>query len=182
MATRLNANRLRINTLADTGAITALPNRSVIDHLLRFALAPEPGQAFHAAILFIDLDGFKRVNDTVGHEGGDELPRQASRRILERGLGRTLETIDTCTDPFGNPCSRLPQDTVLARFAGDAFVAVLPGLTDRAALLRLALQRGELLLHDQPKVDAGRLALCGAEALARQVQVQVQTQAEPATA
>ena len=33
MATRLNANLLRINTLADTGAITALPNRSVIDHL-----------------------------------------------------------------------------------------------------------------------------------------------------
>jgi len=249
MATRLNANLLRINTLAYTDPITALPNRSVIDHLLRFALAPERGHGFRAAIVFIDLDGFKRVNDTLGHEGGDELLRLASRRILERGLGRTLQTIDTCTDGFGNPCDRLPEDTVFARFAGDEFVAVLPGQTDRAELqrlgesiiasltepfrvqgqlvsvsasigiavapddavtatellsfadlamytskqagkarcrffdkqardellarteteadLRLALQRGELLLHYQPKLAGNNLALCGVEALVR---------------
>jgi two-component system CheB/CheR fusion protein len=249
MATRLNSNLLRINTLAYTDAITALPNRSVIDHLLRYALAPERVQDFRAAILFIDLDGFKRINDTLGHEGGDELLRQASRRILEQGLGRTLQTIDSCTDDFGNPCSRLPVDTVFARFAGDEFVAVLPGQTDRTQLLqvgeaiiaaladpfrihgqqvsvsasigiaitpddavtatellsfadlamytskqagkarccffdkqiraglmqrteteadlRLALKRGELLLHYQSKLDAARMTLCGVEALVR---------------
>ncbi|MDP2006917.1 MAG: EAL domain-containing protein [Rubrivivax sp.] len=137
MRTRLNANVLRINTLAYTDPITALPNRSAIDHLLRFALAPERADSFHAAIVFIDLDGFKRINDTLGHDGGDELLRLASQRILERGLSRTLHTIDTCLDPFGNPCQRLPEDTVFARFAGDEFVAILPGVTDREALARV---------------------------------------------
>jgi two-component system CheB/CheR fusion protein len=249
MAERLNANLLRINTLAYTDTITALPNRAVVDHLLRHALAPERAGAFHAAIMFIDLDGFKRINDCLGHEAGDELLRQASRRILEQGLDRSLETIDTCIDAFGNPCSRLPEDIVFARFAGDEFVAVLPGQTDRGALLqrgeaiiaalaapfhvngqqvavsasigiaitpddavtatellsfadlamytskqagrarcrffdrqiradlllrteteadlRLALQRGELVLHFQPKLDAASMTLCGVEALVR---------------
>jgi diguanylate cyclase len=137
MTARLNANILRINTLAYTDPITSLPNRSVIDHLLNYALAPERGHPYTAAIVFIDLDGFKRINDTFGHDGGDELLRQASLRILQEGLGRTPHTIDTCTDPFGNPCNRLPQDVVFARFAGDEFVAILPGLTDRDALARV---------------------------------------------
>jgi two-component system CheB/CheR fusion protein len=136
MALRLNANVMRINTLAYTDAITALPNRSVIDHLLHYALAQPPG-TFQAAIVFIDLDGFKRINDTLGHEGGDILLLQASRRILEHGLGSSIETLDTCTDSFGNPCDRLPEDVVFARFAGDEFVAVLPGRTDHAELSRL---------------------------------------------
>jgi predicted signal transduction protein with EAL and GGDEF domain len=137
MSARLNANILRMNTMAYTDAITTLPNRSVIDHLLGYALAPERGEHFKAAIVFIDLDGFKRINDTFGHDGGDELLRQASLRILQDGLGRTPHTIDTCTDPFGNPCNRLPEDVVFARFAGDEFVAILPGVTDRAALARV---------------------------------------------
>ena len=137
MTSRLNANILRMNTLAHTDPITLLPNRSVIDHLLSYALAPERAGAFRAAIVFIDLDGFKRINDTLGHDGGDELLRLASTRILERGLGRTASTIDTCTDPFGNPCDRLPEDIVFARFAGDEFVAVLPGQTRRDELAAL---------------------------------------------
>ena len=249
MTSRLNANILRMNTLAFTDPITALPNRSVIDHLLNFALAPERQGTFRAAIVFIDLDGFKRINDTLGHDGGDVLLRLASQRILERGLGRTAQTIDTCMDPFGNPCNRLPEDIVFARFAGDEFVAILPGQTDRDALakigqavieslrepfrvknqdvtvgasvgiaiapddtssaaelltfadlamysskqagkarfmffdalihdaivervqveadLRLALQRGELVLHYQPKVDTQTLDMCCVEALVR---------------
>ena len=137
MTSRLNANILRINTLAYTDPITGLPNRAAIDHLLHYALAPQRLGQFRAAIVFVDLDGFKRINDTLGHDGGDVLLRLAGQRILEQGLGRTLQTLDTCTDPFGNPCDRLPEDIVFARFAGDEFVAVLPGQTDRAALARV---------------------------------------------
>ncbi len=134
MTSRLNANILRMNALAHVDASTGLPNRTVIDHLLRYALAAERRGQFRAAIVFIDLDGFKRINDTLGHDGGDQLLRLASQRILERGLQRTHETLDACMDPFGNPCDRLPQDIVFARFAGDEFVAVLPGQTDRVRL------------------------------------------------
>ncbi len=134
MTARLNANVLRMNALAFTDPVAGLPNRSVVNHMLDYAFAPERGGAFRAAIVFIDLDGFKRVNDTLGHDGGDELLRQASRRILELGLGRTPETIDMCMDPFGNLCQRLPEDVVFARFAGDEFVAILPGVTDRQLL------------------------------------------------
>lgn len=134
MRSRLNANVLRINTLAHTDPITQLPNRSVIDRLLNYALAPERDARFEAAIVFIDLDGFKRVNDTLGHDGGDELLALAAERLLTRGLGRSLQTIDTCLDAFGTPCDRLPQDIVFARFAGDEFVAILPGVTGRDEL------------------------------------------------
>ena len=137
MTSRLNANILRINTLAYTDPITGLPNRAAIDHLLHYALAPQRLGQFRAAIVFVDLDGFKRINDTLGHDGGDVLLQLAGQRILEQGLGRTLQTLDTCTDSFGNPCDRLPEDIVFARFAGDEFVAVLPGQTDRAALARV---------------------------------------------
>lgn len=136
MTSRLNANVLRMNTLAYVDPITALPNRKVIDHLLTYALAPERRDAFRGAVLFIDLDGFKRVNDTLGHDGGDELLRLAAERLLARGLDRDYRRIDFCMDGFGNPCDRLPEDTVFARFAGDEFVAILPGVTDRAELAK----------------------------------------------
>lgn len=137
MTTRLNANILRMNALAYMDTITALPNRSVIEHMLAYAMAPERRERFRAAIVFIDLDGFKRINDTLGHYGGDQLLKLASRRILENGLGRTIENIDMCLDRFGNPCDRMPEDIVFARFAGDEFVAILPGVTDRAALSKI---------------------------------------------
>ena len=137
MTQRMNANLLRINTLAYTDAVTGLPNRSVIDHLLGHALAPQQHSGYEAAIFFIGLDGFKHINDRLGHQGGDELLRQAAQRILEQGFGRTLQTLDSCSDAFGRPCDRLPEDLVLARFTGDEFVAILPGVTDRAALRRL---------------------------------------------
>ena len=137
MRSRLNDNVLRINLLAYTDAITGLPNRSVIDRLLNYALAPQNRAGFRAAIVFIDLDGFKRINDTLGHAGGDALLAQAADRLLRQGLGRDLQSIDTCLDAFGVPCDRLPKDVVFARFAGDEFVAILPGATDRDQLARI---------------------------------------------
>ncbi len=136
MVGRLNANILRMNVLAYSDGVTGLPNRAVVTHMLE-KLAEQNGMA-KAAVMFIDLDGFKRINDTLGHEAGDDLLRQASLKIVRDGLDRTLETLDRCTTPFGELCDRGPEDLVLARFAGDEFVALLPRITDIDALAEYA--------------------------------------------
>jgi two-component system CheB/CheR fusion protein len=132
MVGRFNSNILRMNVLAFSDGVTGLPNRVVVAHMLE-KLAEQDGSA-KTAVMFIDLDGFKRINDMLGHEAGDDLLRQASLRIVRDGLDRTLETLDTCTTSLGELCDRAPEDIVLARFAGDEFVALLPGVTDVEAL------------------------------------------------
>ncbi|MCW5720306.1 MAG: EAL domain-containing protein [Devosia sp.] len=136
MVGRLNSNILRMNILAYSDALTGLPNRVVATHMLHHLT--EPGNNGQGAILFIDLDGFKQVNDTHGHEAGDELLKQVSLRIIERGLGRSPEQLDACTTPYGELCERAPQDIVFVRFAGDEFVALLPDVTGLDALEAVA--------------------------------------------
>ncbi len=138
MVKRLNANILRMNVLAYSDRVTELPNRAVITHVLQRALAANSGPPLTGALMFIDLDRFKQVNDSLGHEAGDELLRQASARILTRGLNRTPETIDSCMTPFGELCDRPPTDIVFCRFAGDEFVALLPGVVSREELEEVA--------------------------------------------
>ncbi len=136
MVGRLNSNILRMNILAYSDALTGLPNRIVATHMLNHLTKPDNnGQG---AVLFIDLDGFKQVNDTHGHEVGDELLKQARLRIIEKGLIRTQEQLATCTTPYGELCDRPPQDTVFVRFAGDEFLALLPDVTDFDSLETIA--------------------------------------------
>ena len=126
MVRRLNSNILRMNVLAYTDTITGLPNRSVIHHILNLAKRSPPGECA-ATMVFIDLDGFKRVNDTLGHEAGDELLRLAAQRIITRGLGTRLHQLEQCTTAFGELCQTCPTKPVFARYAGDEFLLLLPG-------------------------------------------------------
>lgn len=133
MVARLNNNMLRMNVLAYTDPITGLPNRTVITHILSLA-QKNRNEPCAGAMIFIDLDGFKRVNDTLGHDAGDELLRQVAARIIVRGMGLALEELETCTNSFGELCETCPTRPVFARFAGDEFVLLLPGHHDNAVL------------------------------------------------
>jgi len=102
---------------ARTDALTGLPNRAVvldrvqraIDHAQR-----HPGYGF--AVLFMDFDRFKQVNDTLGHAKGDELLRQIARRIEE-------------TMRPGDAVARVASELhTAARIGGDEFVVVLEGI------------------------------------------------------
>jgi diguanylate cyclase (GGDEF)-like protein/PAS domain S-box-containing protein len=95
---------------------TGLPNRALLMEQLSRVLAAGTREGRSSAVLFIDLDRFKRVNDSYGHACGDEVIRTTARR-LDQALR--------------------PADTV-GRFAGDEFVVVCEDVDGEADVLRLA--------------------------------------------
>ena len=117
----------RLTTSARTDALTALPNRAVVMERLQHALdhlRRNPGYGF--AVLFMDFDRFKQVNDTLGHGAGDELLRQIARRLsLAVRPGDAVARVDE-------------PESVAARLGGDEFVVVLDGVQDEATLHAVA--------------------------------------------
>ncbi len=124
---------LRHQALHD--ALTGLPNRQQFDTALVEALSRAGAEGHALAVLFVDLDRFKRVNDTLGHEAGDQL----LRGVVER-LRRSVR-----------------QGDLIARWGGDEFTVLLPRVADGAeagqvaerllATLAWPMQVGEHRLH-----------------------------------
>jgi diguanylate cyclase (GGDEF)-like protein/PAS domain S-box-containing protein len=104
----------KINYQANYDALTGLPNRTLFDDRLSQSLAAAKRDGSHLALIFLDLDKFKPVNDNYGHDIGDLLLIAAAQRMLS--------------------CVR-ESDTV-SRAGGDEFVLMLPGIeTEQEAML-----------------------------------------------
>lgn len=101
--TAQRANEERLYRLAHFDHLTGLPNRIV----LRQRLDELVGAGTPAAFMMLDLDGFKHVNDVLGHSGGDELLKEVAKRLLD------------CLHP---------TDTV-ARLGGDEFAVIVPSVS-----------------------------------------------------
>ncbi len=106
----------KIYQLAHRDLITKLPNRSSFHKLLREAVESAKTKHAKVAVMFIDLDHFKLINDTSGHPAGDELLLQVGERL----------------EQF------LVQENSVARFGGDEFTVMMPGIDSRDEAAELA--------------------------------------------
>lgn len=99
----------RLRYVAQYDSLTGLPNRELLSDRIRTTLARARRQQTSFALLFIDLNGFKRVNDSLGHAAGDQLLQRVAHR-----LSQTVRESDTA-----------------ARLGGDEFVILLEGINKR---------------------------------------------------
>ena len=102
----LKAHEAELSRIAHYDALTGIPNRVLLADRMKQAIAQTTREQLMVAICYLDLDGFKRINDTMGHDAGDLVLIEIARRI-----GATIRGGDT-----------------VARLGGDEFVVVLLGL------------------------------------------------------
>jgi diguanylate cyclase (GGDEF)-like protein len=122
-------------------SLTGLPNRMLfMERLAGAAARLRRSDAPSIAVLFIDLDRFKVINDTFGHRAGDALLIEVGRRI------------ESCLRP-GDTVARMSQNTV-ARLAGDEFTVLIENVRDMADALRIAGRVADFIAN--PYVIEGR--------------------------
>ncbi len=106
----------QIRELAEYDFLTGLPNRMLLSARFDLALRQAKHQHEGMALMFIDLDRFKNINDSLGHHIGDQLLAETARRLMD--ATRATDTV--------------------SRHGGDEFVLLLPGTTDPGDLAQLA--------------------------------------------
>jgi predicted signal transduction protein with EAL and GGDEF domain/CheY-like chemotaxis protein len=139
--TERKETQAHIQRLAYFDALTGLPNREWIGDYLSRSLAAAQADNGSVALLYIDLDQFKRINDTLGHDTGDALLRQVAQRL--RNSLAHLSGFDQPMPPENANDSPRSVRGQLARVGGDEFIVVLSGqpgvlLAEQAAELILA--------------------------------------------
>ncbi len=117
----IKESQRKMEQLAYYDMLTGLANRSYFRDQLRKSIAMSSRGYYHFALLYFDLDEFKRINDTLGHDAGDELLKEVARRLI----------------------SRLREEDTIARLGGDEFAVILSGIKGReqAALIAENLQQ-----------------------------------------
>jgi diguanylate cyclase (GGDEF)-like protein/PAS domain S-box-containing protein len=101
----------RIQYLAHFDQLTGLPNRLLLDDHFRFAINLAHRSREHLAVMFLDLDHFKNINDTLGHTVGDQLLLEVAKRVK----------------------SVLREEDTVARLGGDEFIFILPRTDEHGA-------------------------------------------------
>lgn len=119
---------MELRDMAHRDALTSLPNRPYLIEKLEHLLANQgPRRRSCDALMFLDLDNFKIINDSLGHEAGDDLLNQVAMRLKE--CVRDHDTASRCSDPVEEQDSETGDETV--RLGGDEFVVLLERLDRR---------------------------------------------------
>jgi len=119
LASKWRAER-HLARLAYFDSLTGLPNREQAHSRLRTALEVTQQRGKMLAVMYIDLDNFKRINDTLGHSVGDEVLKVAAER-----LGKSLRRVDD----FSSAGSKVERPGDLGRLGGDEFMVILPDIS-----------------------------------------------------
>lgn len=117
-------SRERIDFLAHHDSLTELPNRALLNDRLEMAINTAKRRGEKVGLLFIDLDRFKNINDSLGHTAGDQILRQTAARLS----------------------AAIRVDDTVARLGGDEFVVLLPRVRDERSLAEVAIKVREELL------------------------------------
>jgi diguanylate cyclase (GGDEF)-like protein/PAS domain S-box-containing protein len=226
-AVRRHHAQTRLAYMAEFDSLTGLPNRNLLQDRLNQSVAQARRRQWHGAVLFIDLDRFKLINDTLGHHVGDRLIAEVGRRIRQalRGgdtVGRVSgdefgvvltdlaqaddaalvaqKILDALGRPFdlggneayvtasigisvfpadGSDAETLLKNADMAMYRAkeltrNAYCFFTAEMNQRSVEklqlntdLRRAIERGEFVLHYQPKVDLREGRIHGVEALLR---------------
>ena len=122
----------RIRYLAYYDELTTLPNRRLFEEHLATAIGHAQRQGRQVAVLFLDLDGFKAVNDTLGHETGDRLLEQVAERL--RACVRLSDTVAR----GGEDGDEKDAGDVVSRRGGDEFTVLLSAVRDHREVAVIA--------------------------------------------
>ena len=112
------AMQVRMSHLTRHDHLTSLPNRALLHERLAQALQLARSRSGELALLYIDLDGFKHINDSLGHEAGDMLLQEVTQRLLA-----SIRSVDT-----------------VSRQGGDEFTVLLPEIRSSSDAIRVAEQ------------------------------------------
>lgn len=119
MAGNLRCSDEKIRYIAYHDSLTGLPNRTMFSEYLNHMIADSRRHSKQFALLYLDIDDFKRVNDTLGHQAGDRLLQEVTERLSAcMRQGDYVARIGAANQP----------DEILARLGGDEFVILLPDI------------------------------------------------------
>ena len=145
----------QIRRLAYYDTLTGLPNRLLFTEQVQRGIAHAQRQGQQVAIMFIDLDHFKRVNDTLGHGAGDELLRVVSSR-----LATSIRALDSVTRSASDP-----DVNSIARLGGDEFIVMLSDVC-RVADVASVARRLAATLNEPVTVQSTELYVSGSVGVA----------------
>ncbi len=120
----LQQSHAEIEQLAYRDSLTGLPNRRLFLEMLERAIRRPSSLHPYSAILFLDLDDFKKVNDTLGHEAGDILLRNVAHRLSECVRVHDIMTHESAGS------EDVSNDGVVARLGGDEFIILINDLRE----------------------------------------------------
>ncbi len=121
MAGSLEQSNEQVRFLAYHDSLTGLPNRTMFREFLDRSIGHARRNDQQLGMLFLDIDDFKQINDTMGHHAGDRLLQDVAERLSRVLRGDDFIAVGSSVDT---------PDEVLARLGGDEFIILLPDITD----------------------------------------------------